>query len=114
MEQPTCVYLVYCDNLFTGLTDLPTLERIFLSQEKAEAYLAKNPRPGQIEKWFLEDFFEKNSENKRVSTINTKDTYDHEVLAKENEEIKERTKRLREADQKRKNQRIKHRTPNWT
>lgn len=45
-ENPACVYLVYCDSALTGLGDPPTLERIFLSREKAEAYLAKNPRPG--------------------------------------------------------------------
>ena len=113
MEQPTCVYLVYCDNLFTGLGDPPTLEKVFLNREKAEAYLAKNPRPGQIEKWFLEDFFAEDSEDKRVSTLAVKDTYDQEVIAKENEELKKRTERLREADRKRKSQRVKHRTPNW-
>lgn len=118
-ESPTCVYLVYCESRMDTLASLPGLHEVFLDLEKAKEYLDGNPRPGYIEKWLVGDYFyarAQKTRKERVAVVAIKDTYDHEVIAAEEAEIKKRTQRLKEANTERKRQQKakKPLTPNWT
>ena len=88
------VFLVYCDNMLTGLSDPPTLEIITSSFDAAKKYLESCAYPGHVERWPIDAVPD------AIETVFTKTEYDHAAVEEEKKEWDERRRKANAAYQK--------------